>query len=268
MLAAMWLLAERGALKRSFSSMVVAIPALLIGGRVASACSIVIDQVVQGSDVDVAAAFARGGSVYWGGLMGYLLALALVCRVRRVPLRPVLDVAAVVIPLFHAVARTGCFCAGCCYGVESELFGIPYQTAPGEPWVERIPVQLIEAACEGVLFVVLLMRYRREVTGSPQGLTGDACATSALQGDGHARSELCDDPRTSVPLIEQYLGAYACVRFVLEFVRGDAIRGVYGGFSFSQYVAMLVLVAFGIAWALRRRCGLVHRGAELARRAP
>ena len=44
-------------------------------------------------------------------------------------------------------------------------------------------------------------------------------------------------------LLLDYLLYYAIMRFGLEFLRGDAERGVYGGISTSQWICMtLVLV--------------------------
>ena len=44
-----------------------------------------------------------------------------------------------------------------------------------------------------------------------------------------------------------YVFLYAVVRFVIEFYRGDAVRGtVFGWLSTSQFIAMLMVVAVAL----------------------
>ena len=40
-----------------------------------------------------------------------------------------------------------------------------------------------------------------------------------------------------------YLAVYAGIRFVLEFARGDEIRGIYGMFSTSQWISLSILIS-------------------------
>ena len=54
-------------------------------------------------------------------------------------------------------------------------------------------------------------------------------------------------------LLALYLAVYAVLRFLLEFLRGDAIRGVYFGLSTSQWISLAILLALGVA-ALARAC--------------
>ena len=108
------LLAYRGMLRKSFSSMLISLPAILFGGRLFSALSLLVDRLVHKMPVDVIQLLSEGGIVYWGGLLAYTLMVLAICRLRNVSIRPVLDVLAVCTPLFHSIARIGCYCAGCC----------------------------------------------------------------------------------------------------------------------------------------------------------
>mgnify|MGYP003586689654 CR=1 FL=1 len=56
-------------------------------------------------------------------------------------------------------------------------------------------------------------------------------------------------------VIGYYFLIYAILRFVLEFFRGDSIRGVYGIFSTSQWISILLVVPASIflVLALRRK---------------
>lgn len=163
-----------------------------------------------------------GGAVFYGGLLGGLAAGALYLRIRRLPFAAYADIAAPAIPLFHAFGRIGCFLGGCCYGIPWEG-GITYTRAlsPEANGVARFPVQLLESALLFALFFLLAALFRR----------------GALCGK----------------LLALYLAVYAVLRFLLEFLRGDAIRGVYFGLSTSQWISLAILLALGVA-ALARAC--------------
>lgn len=160
-----------------------------------------------------------GGMVFYGGLFGALAAVAL--HVRLAPSlagAPAFDIFAVAAPLIHAFGRLGCFLGGCCYGIPC-AFGFLVRENPLYPrmaGVVRLPVQLFEAAGCLALFALLLALYRRR----------------ALEGR----------------LLRLYLFAYAIMRFALEFLRGDAVRGIWLGLSTSQWISLGIL-----AWGLGMR---------------
>ena len=56
-------------------------------------------------------------------------------------------------------------------------------------------------------------------------------------------------------LLGAYILAYAPVRFALEFFRGDAVRGVFGPLSTSQWISLAAVAAvlLGRWYAKRRR---------------
>lgn len=152
-----------------------------------------------------------GGMVFYGGLYGGLAAGFLFARKKKYDVAKLSDVFAVVVPLFHAFGRVGCFFAGCCYGVESR-WGIAGRVlyADVRETVRRVPIQLIEALCLLVLFGVMFWLYRK----------------CKAQGK----------------LIFIYLMIYAMLRFILEFFRGDEIRGRFMIFSTSQWISIVTLV--------------------------
>ena len=155
-----------------------------------------------------------GGLVFYGGLMGAALGGLLFLWIKRnkVPRDFYLDNSAMFAPLFHAFARVGCFFAGCCYGVESSFgFAVPDSVTPITPelgHVSRFPVQLLEAACN--IGIALLIYF--------------------LMKKGIMRGKL----------VYVYLGCYSVVRFCDEFLRGDEIRGFVGPLSTSQFISILI----------------------------
>ena len=53
-------------------------------------------------------------------------------------------------------------------------------------------------------------------------------------------------------MLRAYVFCYAPVRFVLEWFRGDPARGMYGPFSTSQWLSLVVL-ALALAWPVAGR---------------
>ncbi len=159
-----------------------------------------------------------GGSVFYGGLIGGIIAAVITIRVKKLPLAGFADIITVCIPIFHAFARVGCFLSGCCYGIESE-FGFTAHgntLVPDVNDVSRFPVQLLEAALNLVLFAVLILLYRK-ISGKGGFFDGK--------------------------LIFIYLICYSIIRFGDEFLRGDAIRGfVFGTLSTSQFISIVLFI--------------------------
>lgn len=177
------------------------------------------------------------GFVFYGGLLGGLAGGAVACRALRLGAVGLLDAAAPAIAIGHGIGRVGCFLAGCCYGRPMPPpFGIVMPEALGAPHdVALFPVQLLEAALNILLGVFLLL-----YSGKPR-----------------------EEGRTS----GLYLMLYAVVRFSLEFLRYDAVRGFAGALSTGQWMS---LGALALGAALFGRIAVVEvrlRGADLVVRA-
>ena len=154
------------------------------------------------------------GIVFYGGLFGLLGTYAICIKSKLIQEHrwQVLDLLAIPITLFHAIARIGCFFAGCCFGVESDLFfSVQYTTLiQGVASTSyRLPVQLFESTLNLVLFFYLLFL-----------------------------SEKSDWKNKNILL--RYLLIYSFGRFLLEFIRGDTVRGIIHGISFSQIISILI----------------------------
>lgn len=162
-----------------------------------------------------------GGMVFYGGLIGGLIALLIANKVSQKYFRGdvMFDGVAIVIPLFHTFGRIGCFLGGCCFGVECK-FGITIHNNtlyPAINDVNRLPIQLIEAGCNFILFWVLLLLYKKN--------------------------------KFPKRLLIVYLFAYPVIRFIDEFFRGDDIRGFLFGLSTSQIISIL-LFAFATVFTI------------------
>lgn len=163
---------------------------------------------------------AGGGMVFYGGLLGGLLMLVVYLKKYKLPFMPTLDIAAVALPVGHAIGRLGCFSVGCCYGVPS-ICGIlmPHSLiAPRD--VPLVPTQLIESAFCLLLAVVLYLILRKKPR--PGLVTGI------------------------------YLIAYSSFRFVIEFWRGDVLRGFIGPFSLSQWISITIVLLVAVYLRVKR----------------
>lgn len=193
----------------------VALPGVILGGKFFSAISITLTELNSGENIDLVVNVRQAGNVYYGGLLGYLALLYLLCKLRNLGFRELESPIAISIPLFHSFGRVGCFFAGCCYGIESNSrFAMLYRINGETEAVRRIPVQLIESGFE--LFL--------------------CCLLCALFWNTEKRKS------KDQHILEIYFISYASFRFVIEFLRGDTVRGVYHFLSFSQIVSLMLLL--------------------------
>lgn len=165
-----------------------------------------------------------GGSVFYGGLIGGTLFGYLGLRIMKLDLKQYADVMALSAPLFHAFARIGCFLGGCCYGIESKFGFVAHgnKFVPELNGVCRFPVQLLESACNFLIFGAILCLFLKK----------------KLEGK----------------LFFVYLMAYSVVRFCDEFLRGDEIRGFLLGLSTSQFISVIIfpLAALGLFMSIKK----------------
>ncbi len=109
----------------------------------------------------------EGGLSVLGAVLAITLITPLYLRYIRVPILPLLDLAAVYAPLLQAFGRIGCFLAGCCYGLPTNLpWGITY-THPDIHLPYKFqtihPTQLYSAliffTIFGLMYLILRKRY-------------------------------------------------------------------------------------------------------------
>jgi len=148
------------------------------------------------------------GIVYYGGFIGMIIGMMVYSKVFDEDVREWVWQTVVSIPGFHAIGRIGCVLSGCCYGKIVDHGGI--YNAMIEKYC--IPIQLYEAIGEFVIFLIILVR-----------------------------NEVKKDTHNYYKPLGIYCTLYSILRFIDEFWRGDRIRGVWGPFSTSQYISMIIL---------------------------
>ena len=149
----------------------------------------------------------NSGLVFYGGLIGGVvgaLAASYILKLDRARLEYCI---VPFVPLGHAIGRVGCILAGCCHGVSyNGIFAVynGYANPPGM----YFPIQVVESVLNMMLTIILL-HFTRKI-------------------------------RKTYSVLLLYLISYSIIRFVLEFFRGDTIRGLACGLSTSQWISIVI----------------------------
>lgn len=149
-----------------------------------------------------------GGAVFYGGLLGGAVGLLLVCAAKHCEFFAFSDVFVTLLPIVHAIGRLGCYLNGCCYGRQyNGVFAVDYIIDGVRTTV--FPTWFFEMGFCLLLFLYFQFLHRNNATGN----------------------------RTAI-----YLIVYATCRFLIEFMRGDEIRGHIGILSSSQIISLFLLL--------------------------
>jgi phosphatidylglycerol:prolipoprotein diacylglycerol transferase len=196
---------------------------------------------------DPANLFSRGGFVFWGGLIGGIVAVLAVVRIKKLNVQRIADVAGISIAAAYAVGRTGCWAVGDDYGRPWDsplavsfpegappstaanlqtLFGIPVPPGMSPDTVLAVhPTQLYETALAFVMFLIL---WR-------------------LRDHKHAEGWL----------FGVYMVLAGIERFGVEFLRAKDDR-FFGLLTMAQLIS-IGFVAVGLIWMQQRRTLVAQR---------
>ena len=176
----------------------------------------------------------EGGLVFYGCVILGGLSLFACALLTRTPLRALLDLGAVALPIGQAFGRVGCFLNGCCWGRVSHAFWAVRYPRASPPWSDQVyegllprdaacslpvlPSQLFEAAGCLLLFGLLLRLYvRLHPADRPEPLSGRAPGAVAAA----------------------YLAGYGALRFFIETLRSDPRAHPFGGpLTISQAISV------------------------------
>jgi phosphatidylglycerol---prolipoprotein diacylglyceryl transferase len=202
--------------------------ASLIGGLVGARVYFLVQNWDDVEGDLVGNLFSGAGLVWYGGLLGGVIAVLLWAWWRDFLRLALLDMAAPALALGYAIGRIGCQVSGDGdYGKASDLpwaMGYPDGAVPTAPGVEVQPTPLYESLSMG-LFALVLWRLR------------DAFVPGALFG--------------------VYLVGAGLERFLVEFARRN--EAVVAGLTAAQLESLGLLIG-GAAWllVLRRRHGTLR----------
>ena len=230
---------ERGLERRGYDASYIGdlVLAAVVGGLVGAKVYYVI--LTQ----DIHNLWSRGGFVFWGGLVGGIVAVSLTIRARRLPFWRIADVAGMAIAAAYAVGRTGCWAVGDDYGrpwdsvfavsfpqgappstagAMQVMFGVPVKAGmPLDTVLSVYPTQLYEVTL-GVLMFLILWRMR-------------------------------DHEHADGWLFGAYMVLAGIERFLIEFLRAKDDRMI-AGMTVAQLIAVLFVIG-GFVWMRARRDG-------------
>ena len=194
---------------------------------------------------DLGAVFSRAGFVFWGGLMGGIVACYIVIRRKHLSFPRISDVSAPALAAAYSIGRTGCWAVGDDYGRPwngpwavsfpngappstvsnmTELFHTPAPPGALPNQVLSVhPTQLYEVALGFVMFLIL-WRFRNH-KHAEGWLFGLYCVLAGIE------------------------------RFIIEFVRAKDDRFLLGTFTMAQVIAVLFAVGGAIWMYVRRNPG-------------
>ena len=173
---------------------------------------------------------ARLGGVFYGGLLLAVGVAFWYIHRHRLPFWTTCDVFAPGIALGHVTGRLGCLAAGCCYGKPTDMpwaivFTNPLAAANvGTPLgIPLHPTQIYEAGASLIILALLLATERR-------------------------------GRRFAGRTFWSYMFLYAVSRYVIEIYRGDPRGTVFGMFSTSQFISVVLapLSLIMLVWLSRR----------------
>lgn len=177
----------------------------------------------------------RSAGVFYGGFGLACVAVYWYVRRHDLPVGKVADLIAPPLALGQAIGRIGCFMAGCCYG---KTCALPWAVTFSDPRAYELtgvtlgaplhPTQLYHVLADLlILAITAWFMKRRSFAGQVFWI---------------------------------YVLSYALLRFLVEFYRGDSVRGLYFGASLStsQLIALPAAVVAGLVLYVltRRRSGL------------
>ncbi len=172
------------------------------------------------------------GWVVYGGIIGGIFSAMLYSWRKGLKFLAYFDLLIPSVALAQGFGRIGCFLAGCCYGIETDgpLAVVFHESSYAPNGVRLLPTQLISSGLDFLNFFALVwFAGRKKSDGEIGGL---------------------------------YLIFYSVGRFVLEFYRGDLIRGKVGALSTSQFISLFTVSAGVLLFILCRRNETVKKGTE------
>lgn len=190
---------------------------------------------------DIHNLWSRAGFVFWGGLIGGIVAVLLLIRIKHLHIQRIADVAGIAIAAAYAMGRTGCWAVGDDYGrpwhsvfavsfpqgsppsTAGEMaatFHMPIPAGMSPDTVLSVyPTQLFEVTLGFIMFLILWrLRDHRHAEGWLFGL---------------------------------YMVLAGTERFLIEFLRAKDDR-FFGPLTAAQLIALAAVVA-GFIWMNARR---------------
>lgn len=166
------------------------------------------------------------GFVVYGGIIGGIIGGYVYCKRHGLIFFQYVDLIMPSVALAQGFGRLGCFLAGCCYGRETTgRFAVVFSESAYAPnGVPLLPTQLMSSGLNFLHFFLLMKLSQKS------------------RWDGEVGGA--------------YLILYSLGRFIMEFFRGDLIRGTVGNLTTSQFISLFTAAAGVLLVMAGRRAAL------------
>ncbi len=196
----------------------------ILGGKILYRLS---EPEITGSIFDLFA-FWTGGISVLGATLALCLVIPIYLHYKKIPILPFADLVCIHIPLFQAIARLGCFFAGCCFGANTNMpWAVVYRhSSCYAPLYETLhPAQLYSSLMLFGIFALMywVLQYRFKKPGQ---------------------------------LLFLYLMLMSSERFLVDFWRADRVfflNPALDILSIYQWVAVLILAGASIGLIILHR---------------
>lgn len=228
-----WLLIDKNSLRPALmnsdtltSFLTYTVCLIIAGGRIGD----ILGSPEHYSSLFDMVAIWEGGLSILGATIAIALGAPLFLYLKNIPILPTLDLMTMYVPILHIFGRLGCFMAGCCHGVPTNVWWAitytnPHAAAPLH--IALHPTQLYSVAL--FMMIALILQFIGQF------------ASLRLQ------------PGT-IALI--YVLLASLERFCIDFLRGE--RNMIGLFSFHQWLALSIMgiatLGLVILWHKKRVC--------------
>lgn len=158
------------------------------------------------------------GLVFYGAYAAAVVTVIVMTRFAGIPKFKFGDLTIVGMLTAQGIGRIGCYLGGCCYGSASDgPFAVHFPAGSNAGTIGRHPTQLYSSVFLFLLAFAISRMPEKEIGTGRRFFT--------------------------------YLFAYSAGRFLLEFFRGDEVRGIFSfGLSTSQVIALVVMGCVPFAW--------------------
>jgi phosphatidylglycerol:prolipoprotein diacylglycerol transferase len=190
---------------------------------------------------DVSALGQRAGFVFWGGLVGGILASFLWIRIKKLSFARISDASAAGLAAAYAVGRTGCWAVGDDYGrAWASRFAVKFPDGAPPSTVQNLISQFGQSNLAGRPPTEVVSVYPTQLFEVAMGLLMFAVLWR-LRGHRHAAGWL----------FGLYCVLAGAERIAVEFFRAKDDR-FFGPFTLAQVIGAAFIVA-GAAWMVARR---------------
>ncbi len=190
---------------------------------------------------DASALAARAGFVFWGGLIGGILATYGWMRLKKIDFTKISDASAPALGAAYAVGRTGCWAVGDDYGGPwASRFAVRFPEGSPPSTVQNLAGEFGQSGLDGLAPTDVVAVYPTQLFEVAMGLAMFAVLW-----------RLRDHKHAAGWLFGLYCVLAGVERIIVEVFRAKDDR-FFGPFTMAQVIALIFLVG-GLAWMQMRK---------------